>query len=281
MHLLRQFLNENMIELTLFNIVSFLLIFFIGLPHGSFDGAVASLVGFKTKSQFIQFLFYYLVLFFLVIIFWINFPIISLMIFLGMTISHFGLCDWSHMKIKKYKFSVASTYGMTVIFGIIFFNENQSLKIFEYLTNNKIYYFQTFLFIPYLITFAMILYFTYLSYYEKKLRIGVIEIFFLLAIFYIFDPLFSFAIYFCFFHTYKHLKHLIKNIYLHLTNKKLVIYSTIIFTIISWISCIFVAIYLAQNLTLYESFLKVVFIGLAALTLPHMILVDLYYRRKY
>ena len=55
-------------DLTILNIISFFLIFFIGLPHGSFDGAVASLVGFRNRFQFIQFIFYYLILFFLVII---------------------------------------------------------------------------------------------------------------------------------------------------------------------------------------------------------------------
>ena len=44
-------------ELTTLNIISFLLIFFIGLPHGSFDGAVASLVGFRNKIQFVKFIF--------------------------------------------------------------------------------------------------------------------------------------------------------------------------------------------------------------------------------
>ena len=57
-------------DLTILNIISFLLIFFIGLPHGSFDGAVAALVGFNKRIQFIQFLFYYIVLFLLVILFW-------------------------------------------------------------------------------------------------------------------------------------------------------------------------------------------------------------------
>ena len=49
-------------DLTILNIISFLLIFFIGLPHGSFDGAVASLVGFSNRIQFLQFIFYYLIL---------------------------------------------------------------------------------------------------------------------------------------------------------------------------------------------------------------------------
>ena len=270
-----------MIDLTIYNIISFILIFFIGLPHGAFDGAVASLVGFKTINQFIRFLFYYLILFFFVILFWFYFPIVSLLIFLFMTIAHFGLCDWSNYKISKYKYSVSFTYGMTVIFGIIFFNENQSFKIFEYLTNNKIYYFQKYFFIPYFLTIFSIIYYIYLSFYEKILRKGIVELIFLLFIFYIFDPLLGFATYFCFFHTYKHLKHLIKNVYLHLSNTKPVIYSTIIFTIISWIGGIIIVLFLAQNFSIYESILKVIFIGLAALTLPHMILVDFIYRKKF
>ena len=241
--------------------IPFLLIFFIGLPHGSFDGAVASLVGFKTKSQFTKFIIYYLILFFFVIFFWLYFPILSLFIFLTMTIAHFGLCDWTNFKIQKHKYAISFTYGMTIIFGIIFFNEYQSFKIFEYLKNNKIYYYQNYVFIPYVLTLLSIIYFIILSFNEIKLRRGILEIIFLLFIFYIFDPLLSFAIYFCFFHTYKHLKHLLSNVYLHLSNKKFVLYSTLIFTIFSWMAGIFVILFLIQNYTLYESTLKVIFIG--------------------
>ncbi len=268
-------------DLTILNIISFLLIFFIGLPHGSFDGAVASLVGFRNRIQFLQFILSYLILFFLVILFWLYFPIISLTIFILMTISHFGLCDWTNFKINNHKYSVSFTYGMTVIFGIIFFNENQSFLIFEYLTNDNIYLIKKYFFIPYCLTIASIIYFIYLSYFEKKLRKGIVEILFLLLIFYIFDPLLSFAIYFCFFHTYKHLKHLIKNIYLNLKNKKFIIYSTLIFTGISWVGGLGLVYYLLQNLSLYESIIKVIFIGLAALTLPHMLLIDIIYRRRF
>ena len=268
-------------ELTLHNIIAFLLIFFIGLPHGSFDGAVASLVGFRNRFQFVLFLLYYTLLFILVIFFWLYFPIISLTIFLIMTIFHFGLCDWTNFGISKHKYPVSFTYGMTIIFGIIFFNENQSFKIFEYLTNEKIYYFQNYFFIPYYMTLLSLIYFVYLSFFEKKLRKGVIEIIFLLFVFFLFDPLLSFAIYFCFFHTFKHLKHLIKNIYINLPNKKFVIFSTVIFTIISWFGGLAILYILVQNISLYESMLKVVFIGLAALTLPHMLLVDIVYRRKF
>tara|TARA_B100001057_G_C22834291_1_gene944621 strand:+ start:840 stop:1658 length:819 start_codon:yes stop_codon:yes gene_type:complete len=268
-------------DLTTFNIISFLLIFFIGLPHGSFDGAVAALVGFRSRIQFFKFIMYYLLLFSFVVLFWIYFPIVSLLIFILMTIAHFGICDWTNFKINKHKYLVSFTYGMTVIFGIIFFNEDQSFLIFKYLTNDSIYYFQKYLFITYLLTILSIISFVYLSFIEKKLRKGVIEIICLLFIFYIFDPLLSFAIYFCFFHTYKHLKHLIKNIYFILPNKLFVIYSTTFFTIVSWIAGIIITSYLIQNFSIYESILKVVFIGLAALTLPHMVLVDVFYKKIY
>ena len=270
-----------MIELSILNIISFLLIFFIGLPHGSFDGAVAALVGFRTKYEFIKFLIYYLLLFFFVIIFWIYFPILALIIFLIMTIIHFGLCDWSFYKINSYKYTISFTYGMTVIFGIIYFNETESFVIFEYLTNEKVHLFREYLIIPYFLTFISLTYFFYISINQLKLRLGIIEIISLLIIFYIFDPLLSFSIYFCFFHTYKHLNHLLKNIFINLQNKKFVLYSTLSFTFVSWIAGLILVAYLIENLSLYESLLKVIFIGLAALTLPHMLLVDYIYRKNY
>ena len=71
-----------------------------------------------------------------------------------MTIAHFGLCDWTNFKINKYKYSISFTYGMTIIFGIIFFNEDQSFLIFEYLTNDNVYLFQKYFYIPYFLTFV-------------------------------------------------------------------------------------------------------------------------------
>ena len=100
-----------------------------------------------------------------------------------MTIIHFGLCDWTNFKINRHKYSVSFTYGMTIIFGIIFFNENQSLLIFQYLTNDKIYMIKKYLLIPYFLTLLFIIYFIYLSFHEKNLRRGIIEISLLLLIF--------------------------------------------------------------------------------------------------
>ena len=59
-----------------------------------------------------------------------------------MTIVHFGLCDWSFYNVNKNKIPITLAHGMSVIFGIIYFNEEEAFKIFEYLTNNNIYLFK-------------------------------------------------------------------------------------------------------------------------------------------
>ena len=40
-----------MYELTTLSIIALCLVSFIGVPHGSFDGAVAALLGFQSKKN--------------------------------------------------------------------------------------------------------------------------------------------------------------------------------------------------------------------------------------
>ena len=41
-----------MYELSLISLIALCLVSFIGVPHGSFDGAVAALLGYKSKNNF-------------------------------------------------------------------------------------------------------------------------------------------------------------------------------------------------------------------------------------
>ena len=67
-----------MYELSLISLIALCLVSFIGVPHGSFDGAVAALLGYKSKKQFLLFIFLYTIISIVVVIFWIYFPIIAL-----------------------------------------------------------------------------------------------------------------------------------------------------------------------------------------------------------
>ena len=69
--------------------------------------------------------------------------------------------------------------------------------------------------------------------------------------------------------------------YLYSENKKFVFITTTVFTIITWIGGCITILYLNNNFSFSESFIKTIFIGLAALTLPHMTLIDFFYRKKF
>ena len=49
-----------MYELSLVSIIALCLVSFIGVPHGSFDGAVAALLGFQSKKRFLLFIIGYI-----------------------------------------------------------------------------------------------------------------------------------------------------------------------------------------------------------------------------
>ena len=98
-----------MYELSFISLLALCMVSFIGVPHGSFDGAVAALLGYKTRKDFFIFVFLYLIISTAVIIFWIYFSVIALILFILMSIVHFGLCVWSYLGLKKYKWSVSVT----------------------------------------------------------------------------------------------------------------------------------------------------------------------------
>jgi Brp/Blh family beta-carotene 15,15'-monooxygenase len=270
-----------MYELSSVSIIALCLVSFIGVPHGSFDGAVAALLGFQSRQKFALFIIGYIFISAGVIIFWIFFPVFSLIVFILMSIIHFGLCDWSSLSVGGYKWPLSLTHGMNILLGIIFFHTHESFEIFIYLSNKSFLIFKDYLIFGYIIYMALLIYYCFLAINIKTIRWGLLEMLLILITVSLFDPLTGFALYFCFIHTYKHIKAILSDTNKHLTNKKFVFLSTTIFTIITWIGGCLAIVYLRSNFSFDESFIKTVFIGLAALTLPHMVLVDLFYRKKF
>ena len=96
----------------------------------------------------------------------------------------------------------------------------------------------------------------------------------------VFPPLPAFAIYFCLIHSFHHIRRIIPTL-LGFMEKQKAIFLMIIFSVFSWIGC-GIAFYYLSNLDTYpDTILKVTFVGLAALTFPHMILVDGIFRSKF
>jgi beta-carotene 15,15'-dioxygenase len=170
---------------------------------------------------------------------------------------------------------------MNIIFGIIFFHTAESFQIFTFLSNQRFIYFEQYLFIVYFLFGILFFIYCYLSIKLKKLRWGVFEMIFILIVISQLDPLTGFALYFCFVHTIKHVSAILQNTNKYLENRKFVFATTAVFTILTWIGGCVAIIYLNNNFSFSESFIKTIFIGLAALTLPHMTLIDFFYRKKF
>ena len=89
-------------------------------------------------------------------------------------------------------------------------------------------------------------------------------------------PLVSFAVYFCFWHSRGHVVRLWNS--LPANARYGATREALIYTLLAWGTGLALFFYLSGNTT--EILFRLTFIGLAALTLPHMILVDLLDKRR-
>ena len=120
----------------LLDYLSLILIFVFGVPHGAFDASIALTLGYyeNIKSKFF-FTFCYSFLALAIALIWYLIPNITLIIFLFVSIIHFGLGDISWSKSYKCWLS-AYINGGIVIFGISFFHFNEVNSIYQILLNN-------------------------------------------------------------------------------------------------------------------------------------------------
>ena len=252
-------------------IICFFLISTIGISHGSLD----HLKGYRVLKLFkvkIKFLFYLLYAFlaFIVIFFWMIMPLITLCIFLFVASYHFGKEDSQFDKIKKDFFTkfYFLLKGSIVILAPLWANPEETMNIFKILDvqlniiNKRI--------ILILILFSLLSNF----FIFKNITISLIDSLTVIILNLTFSPLVAFTIYFCFLHSTRHTFSLIAE----LSNKnfmkgfKIFLNKAIPLTLITAFLFL-ISIYLLTNYYLLnDSMLKVIFIGLASLTFPHILL---------
>ncbi len=260
--------------------ISLFFIIFMGIPHGALDGAISVTLGF-TKSFHLQvrFIITYLLIAILVVVLWYFLPVFSLIIFLLASIFHFG-CGDLNWKNNNFYYISGYLHGGIVVLGIIFFNKVEVDHLFSILSGNQLYLLWEFLFVAFIIWILSLIYlsFNYKKVVISKNYIKLLSLMVLVIL--LLPPLPAFAIYFCLIHSTHHIKRIIPTL-LSFMEKKKILYLMIIFSALSW-SGGGLAYYILLNLNSYtDTIIKVTFIGLAALTFPHMILVDGVFRLKY
>jgi len=268
----------------------FLLIGTIGVSHGAYDGKKGEILFYK-KFEKLKYIFYFIYISLVILVFflWYLNPLISLMVFLIVSSLHFGKEDLEIYLNKKYKyyFFIFFLKGSLIILLPLFFNFEQTNLIFNTIIFSKDYFLLSYdhvYFILIVNLLMQILFYLY-NFQKKKLKknefIAIIfEIFLIIIAFYLFDPIIAFTLYFCFMHSLKNILLISSELNPSLLKGlKLFVKQSLFLTLITFFILFISLIFLINFDFLERSIEKIIFIGLASLTLPHIVLH--YFSEKY
>ena len=265
-------LLAELMTVDILNLVALLSVVFIGLPHGAMDGALAIHMGWMNRpAKAAMFLIAYVGLAAVVVGLWLLAPTIAFLIFLGISLFHFGRGDIVP-RTKEHQVTEVLMRGGVVLGGISLFHRAEVDAIFEILIGSDtatVWLFMQAVGLATLVLIPMVL----LSKSQNERRSAAIEITAMLLLFAITPPLLGFAIYFCCIHSFRHFSHMGKMLRTTIQQFQIT-RSTVLFSLMTWAVGLVVLAYQSTSVGLEPALLQVVFIGLAALTVPHMILVD-------
>ena len=266
---------------TIVPFVCLFLILSVGISHGALDNYKANkiLKIYKINNKLV-FYFSYISISILIIISWIFFSLITLSIFLLIASYHFGREDTSFLMKKNSSFDelLYLVKGSLIIFSPLFFHTEETLKIFELLfINNSFLIFikneHWVINVCLIFNFLGYLYFVFRNNFDN-FEILFLDLLLILIINFIFSPLLAFTIYFCFLHSIIHIISIILELdEANFSNGiKLFIKKALPLTVVTAILYL-LAVFLITNFYGFNTaIIQVIFIGLASLTFPHILL---------
>jgi Brp/Blh family beta-carotene 15,15'-monooxygenase len=261
-------------------IICFILILILGVSHGSLDPIKGEkILRPKYKNNW-KVIFYvgYIFLSALVIFLWIKIPALTLLVFLIIASFHFGYedLDFFNCADHQLKSLIAFMKGFLIILLSLNFQPETTKLFFNYLmVNENSYSFLNNQFNNLLIlnisVLALGLPLLFKDNIKNLLMIKLETILTILA--FIFLPLIAaFTFYFCFIHSSKHTLSLAKMLNANniIIGLRMFVKKAIPLTLVVLVFAIVLSLNL--NFSVSESIIKVIFIGLASLTLPHILL---------
>jgi len=262
-------------------IVCLFLILSVGISHGAMDNYKANklLLIYKINNKSIFFIIYILISIF-VILFWNLYSSLTLLFFLLFASYHFGREDTSflHGGNSNLDQLLYLIKGSMIVFSPLFFHFDETLKIFETLLLRK----EILIFLKdehWIINIFLCLNIVGYFYFVYKNKLKDFEILFLdmlniLILNYVFTPLIAFTIYFCFLHSIRHIISISYelNPSNFLDGAKAFIKKALPLTIVTAVLYLLAIVFLSNSYGLNDVIIKVIFIGLASLTFPHILL---------
>jgi Brp/Blh family beta-carotene 15,15'-monooxygenase len=265
-------------------VVCLFLILSIGISHGALDNQKGKRLSqlYNIQKSYFFYLIYSLIGV-SIIIFWLFFPTLSLILFLIVASYHFGKEDTEFLINNKNVSNLILYFlkGSLIIIAPLMFHFVETINIFKLLLieNENFYLFLNFIEDNSILLFALsISLLSNIYYFLKDFKIVNILILFdffsIIALNYFLTPLVAFTIYFCFLHSFRHSISLITEL-----NEKSLKIGAITFikkaiplTVLTAILYIMSLYFLSNFYQLNDAILKVIFIGLASLTFPHILL---------
>ena len=253
----------------------------IGISHGAMDNYKANklLKIYKINNKLIFFIIYILISF-SVILLWSIYSSLTLLFFLLVASYHFGREDTSflHKGNSMLDQILYLVKGSLIVFSPLFFHFEETLKIFEILFLSK----NILIFIAeehWIVNVCLSLNILGYFYFAFKNSFEDFEIIFLdllsiLILNYFFTPLIAFTIYFCFLHSIRHIISIAYelNPSNFLDGFKNFVKKALPLTIITAVLYLISIVFLSNSYVLNDAIIKVIFIGLASLTFPHILL---------
>ena len=271
-------MTDHLVRLDYASLVALAFVVLIGLPHGAFDGAIARHLGYsRTLGGLIKFTTAYLGLAAAVVAFWVWQPGLALALFLLISAVHFGYGDATAAGGMAQAVQIAA-HGGVAVFGISLFHLQQVTPLYAALTNGDVLLavMMTEFFPLFIMPVAVVYLISAIR--DAGLRPRLVELALLCLLLSVVPPLVGFAIYFCVIHTGRHMRHIWDRVRSQ-TAPRYVLLQAAWFTLASWGGGGIMLVWLDSG-NISQDLLQVIFIGLAALTVPHMILVDGLFRRR-
>jgi Brp/Blh family beta-carotene 15,15'-monooxygenase len=265
-------MTNNLLQLDHSSLMALACVVIIGLPHGAFDGAIAQHLGYgRGWRSLTSFIGLYIGLAAVVVAFWIWQPGLSLVLFLLLSALHFGFGDSTATASVSRAVQIIA-HGGVAVFGISLFHLNQVVPLFAALTNGDVVLALLMIELFPLLMIPVAGLYLFFAIRDAALRPRLVELALLCLLLSILSPLVGFAIYFCVIHTGRHMQHIWRRVRA-CANPRHILGEAALFTVLSWVGGGIILLWLDSG-NFSQDLLQVIFIGLAALTVPHVILVD-------
>lgn len=249
------------ISLSLWDILALTAILVLGVPHGAADLNLAirgALI--RAPQHFAVFALGYVALTGIFMLVWFNWPLLSLIGFVAVSVYHFGRADAVYFKAAPID---AFLYGGLPLLFIPLAHPEEVSGLFSLLTQMETDFISPFYALAFVWVGLLLLRLA-----QDKIPMAALgEMILLSFMFLVLPPLWGFAVYFCGFHSRRHfqrLRHTLATLDWRLTFA------------LSALTLIVIAIipFLAEDMSFELAFLRSLFIGIFALTVPHVTLID-------